>query len=405
MISDKTLQEELIQLSDELEKQTIQLRREIHQCPELSFHEYKTSRVVMRELERIGIPYEESPQKPGIIATIDSGKPGKFLMLRADMDALPIQESTGLDFESQTSGVMHACGHDVHTANLITVGEILFRTRERWNGKIKLVFQPAEENGGGGREMIKAGLMQEKPDACFALHVKNGVPGRIFLKQKYLSSYSDSYTLTIRGRAAHSSTPEEGVDAIYIASALIMALHGISSRNLSPMAQSTLNVGTIQGGSAPNIIADQAVLGVMLRNVSKESRQAMRLQIETLAKGISESMGGTCEIAFRAGYPAVYNDIDFTKFVEQIFRGNAECLYSNIKDGRPENWLITDLDPMLGAEDFGFFAQEAPSCMIFVGTGGDAPMHNPNFQVDEQYIKLCTRAMALTAAEYLSCDQ
>ena len=147
MISDKTLQEELIQLSDELEKQTIQLRREIHQCPELSFHEYKTSRVVMRELERIGIPYEESPQKPGIIATIDSGKPGKFLMLRADMDALPIQESTGLDFESQTSGVMHACGHDVHTANLITVGEILFRTRERWNGKIKLVFQPAEENG------------------------------------------------------------------------------------------------------------------------------------------------------------------------------------------------------------------------------------------------------------------
>lgn len=235
--------------------------------------------------------------------------------------------------------------------------------------------------------------------------MRKATPGRIFLKQKYLSSYSDSYTLTIRGRAAHSSTPEEGVDAIYIASALIMALHGISSRNLSPMAQSTLNVGTIQGGSAPNIIADQAVLRVMLRNVSKESRQAMRLQIETLAKGISESMGGTCEIAFRAGYPAVYNDVDFTKFVEQTFRGNAECLYSNIKDGRPENWLITDLDPMLGAEDFGFFAQEVPSCMIFVGTGGDAPMHNPNFQVDEQYIKLCTRSMALTAAEYLSCDQ
>ena len=265
----ETLQEELVRLSEELEEQTLRLRHEIHQCPELSFQEFKTSRLVMRELDRIGIPYEKSPQEPGIIAVIDSGRPGKFLMLRADMDALPIQEKTGLPFGSQVPGVMHACGHDVHTANLLAVGELLFRTRERWNGKVKLVFQPAEENGGGGREMIKAGLMEEKPDACFALHVKNGTSGLIYLKQKYLSSYSDGYTLTIHGRAAHSSMPEEGVDAIYIASAVVSALHGIASRNLSPMAQATLNVGTIHGGSAPNIIADQAVLGVMMRNVSR----------------------------------------------------------------------------------------------------------------------------------------
>lgn len=397
----ETLQEELVRLSDELEEQTLRLRHEIHQCPELSFQEFKTSQLVMRELDRIGIPYEKSPQEPGIIAVIDSGRPGKFLMLRADMDALPIQEKTGLPFGSQVPGVMHACGHDVHTANLLAVGELLFRTRERWNGKVKLVFQPAEENGGGGREMIKAGLMEEKPDACFALHVKNGASGLIYLKQKYLSSYSDGYTLTIHGRAAHSSMPEEGVDAIYIASAVVSALHGIASRNLSPMAQATLNVGTIHGGSVPNIIADQAVLGVMMRNVSRESRDVMRHQIETLAKGITESMGGTCDIAFRAGYPAVYNDVEFTKTVEQAFRSNADRLYENMGDGRPEGWLVTDLDPMLGAEDFGFFAQEAPSCMIFVGTGGDAPMHNPGFQVDERYIKLCTRAMAFVAAEYL----
>ena len=249
--------------------------------------------------------------------------------------------------------------------------------------------------------MIKAGLMEEKPDACFALHVKNGASVLIYLKQKYLSSYSDGYTLTIHGRAAHSSMPEEGVDAIYIASAVVSALHGIASRNLSPMAQATLNVGTIHGGSAPNIIADQAVLGVMMRNVSRESRDVMRHQIETLAKGITESMGGTCDIAFRAGYPAVYNDVEFTKTVEQAFRSNADRLYENMGDGRPDGWLVTDLDPMLGAEDFGFFAQEAPSCMIFVGTGGDAPMHNPGFQVDERYIKLCTRSMAFVAAEYL----
>lgn len=389
-------------LTDELEQHTLEIRHEIHANPELSFHEFATSRIVCRELDRIGVPYEESPCKPGIIATIDSGKPGKFLMLRADMDALPIQEKTGLPFASKVPGVMHACGHDIHTSNLLTVAEVLNRTKNEWHGKVKLVFQPAEENGGGGREMIKAGLMDEVPDACFALHVENGIPGKIVVGSRYLTAYSDSYKITVHGKAAHSSTPEEGVDAVYIAASIVTALHGIISRNISPMDRATLNVGMIHGGTAPNIIADEVTLGVMLRNLSKESREAMMKKIETISNGIAESMGGSCELAFRAGYAAVYNDEKFSDFVADTFRKYEDSIHADLGDGKPDDWLITGEHPLLGAEDFGFYSQKAPSCMIWVGVGGNSPKHSPGFCVDERYIKLCTRAMAATALEYLT---
>lgn len=396
------ISEQIRLLSDELEQHTIALRREIHANPELSYHEFATSALVCRELTRIGIPYEKSPCAPGIIGTIDSGKPGKFLLLRADMDALPIQENTGLSFSSKVPNVMHACGHDIHTSNLLAVAEILNRTKDQWSGKVKLVFQPAEENGGGGREMIKAGLMDELPDACFALHVENGEKGKLLVGSRYLTAYSDSYTLTVRGKAAHSSTPEEGEDAVYIAAAIITALHGIISRNISPMEHSTLNVGVIRGGSAPNIIADQVQMGVMLRNLSKESRESMCSRIEKLSTGIAESMGGSCECVFRAGYPAVYNDEAFSEFVGNALTRHADGIYQDLGDGQPEQWLITGERPLLGAEDFGFYSQKAPSCLIWAGVGGDAPKHSPEFHIDERYIKLCTRSMAAVALEFLT---
>ena len=175
------LTQRIIALSDQLEEQTLKLRHAIHCNPELSFKEKETSALVQRELTRIGIPYELSPVEPGVVGMIDSGKPGKLLLLRADMDALPIQEATGLPFASQNEGVMHACGHDVHTANLLAVAEILWNTRDAWKGRVKLVFQPGEENGGGGRQMIEQGLMDELPDACFAIHVMPSTPGILSL--------------------------------------------------------------------------------------------------------------------------------------------------------------------------------------------------------------------------------
>ena len=244
--------------------------------------------------------------------------------------------------------------------------------------------------------------MDELPDACFALHVENGIPGTLVVGNRYLTAYSDGYTLTVRGKAAHSSTPEEGVDAIYIASSIVTALHGISSRNLSPMDRSTLNIGVIHGGMAPNIIADEVTLGLMMRNLSKESREAMIEKIETLSRGIAEAMGGSCELAFRAGYPAVYNDEPFSDFVSDTFRKYAGSIYAGLGDGQPADWLLTGDRPLLGAEDFGFYSQKAPSCLIWVGVGGSAPKHSSDFCVDERYIKLCTRSMAAVALEFLT---
>ena len=396
------LMEQICKLTDELEPHMLEIRHQIHERPELAFHEFETSALVKRELERMQVPYEESPCRPGIVAVVDSGKPGKLLMLRADMDALPVQEKTGLPYASKTPGVMHACGHDVHTSNLLTVAEILNRTKDQWSGKVKLVFQPAEEHGGGGREMIKAGLMEEVPDACFALHVETGKKGMLAVSTGYLTAYSDGYTLTVHGKAAHSSTPEAGTDAIYIAASIVTALHGMMPRNLSPMERSTLNIGLISGGSAANIIADEVEMSLMMRNLSKEARDVMCSRIEKLAQGIAEAMGGSCDCDFHPGYAAVYNDKEFSGFVADTFRKYEKLLYGNFSWEQPKEWLKTGETPLLGAEDFGFYSQKAPSCMIWVGVCEDASKHSPEFCVDESYMKLCTRAMAMVAAEYLS---
>ena len=395
--------EEIMQLSNELEAHTLEVRRAIHRNPELAFQEFETSKLVCKELKRIGIPYELSPCKPGVIGVIDSGKPGKLLMLRADMDALPVQESTGLAFASQVPNMMHACGHDVHTSNLLAVGEILNRTKGSWKGKAKLVFQPAEEVGGdsGGKQMIRYGLMDQVPDACFALHVDNNEPGEIVASPGYISAYTDSYHITINGKAAHSSAPQEGVDAINIAAAVITALNGIVSKNISPMANSTLNIGVIRGGTAENIVADKVDMQCMFRNLTPDARAAMIERIEGISKGLSTAMGGSCDLKLTEGYPSVLNNEGFTKFVSATIESYANKLYEGITDGLPEGYLVTEQRPLLAGEDFGFYSQIAPSCLVWISTGGRVSKHSPAFTVEEKYIKLCKRSMAMVAVDFL----
>ena len=392
------------QLSDEIEKHTICIRRKIHMHPEISFKEFETSKVVCSELERIGIPYEKSQVAPGIIATIDSGKQGKFVMLRADMDALPIQENTGLEYASKVPNVMHACGHDVHTSNLLAVGEILTKTRDLWSGKVKLVFQPGEENGGGGREMIKHGLMDDVPDACFGMHVDVKTPGVFTIGEGYVTAYSDGVFITIHGKAAHSSKPQLGVDALNIAAAVVLALNTMTGRYLSPMSSSTFNIGIVKGGTAVNVIADNVEIGCMCRNQTKEDREVMLDKIQKITKGIVESMGGTVDIRIRVGYSAVYNNLDLTKFAVQTISANKNKLYEEIyaPEQIPQDFMTTGNCFNLAAEDFGFYSQKAPSCFMKIGVGLGSPNHNPNFKVDEKYIKIFTRTMALLAIKYLN---
>lgn len=398
------LTQRIIALSDQLEEHTLNLRHAIHCNPELSFKEKETSALVQRELARIGIPYELSPVEPGVVGMIDSGKPGKLLLLRADMDALPIQEATGLPFASQNEGVMHACGHDVHTANLLAVAEILWNTRDAWNGRVKLVFQPGEENGGGGRQMIEQGLMDELPDACFAIHVMPSTPGIFTVGSGPLTAYSDGFWVTVHGEAAHSSTPEKGVDAIQIAASIITNLNLITAKNLNPLESSTLNIGCIKGGAAANVIADTVELNGMMRNATPKARDTMFRRIEEVAKGTAAMMGGSADVRYRIGYASVYNDEALAGFASRVFTDHEAELFGGIsQEGKaPEGWMLTGNQLSLGAEDFGFYAQKAPSCLVWIGTGDNASNHHPNFMVEEPYIKLCTRAMALFAAEYLT---
>lgn len=392
--------EKIIRLSDAGAEHTIEVRRAIHRHPELAFREKETCRLVRKELEAMGIPYTESPVETGTIAEIDSGKPGKLLLLRADMDALPIQEKTGLPFASEVPNVMHACGHDVHTANLLAVGRVLNSMKEDWRGRVKLVFQPAEERGGGGREMIKNGLFDEAPDACMAMHNDTRIQGTITVGTGSISAFSDGCEIIIHGKSTHSSKPETGVDAVQIAAAVVTALYQITAKNVSPMEPSTLNVGTISGGLAGNIVADEVKILVMMRNATREARSAMFESVERIAKGMAQTMGGTADVNFREGYAAVYNDEKLSEFVEDLIRENAGALYEGIGE-IPENFLRTGNQMQLGAEDFGFYAQKAPSCFIRVASGDFAPAHNECFQVDENWIRLFTRVMCLAAVEYL----
>lgn len=397
------LARKMIELIDEYEAHTIEIRHRIHRCPELAFEEKQTCRLVRQELEEIGFPYEASPVEPGTVATLDSGKPGKLLMLRADMDALPIQEQTGLPFASEVPGVMHACGHDAHTANLLATARVLAAMKDHWSGKVKLVFQPGEERGGGGREMIRKGLMEELPDACFGMHVLTKPEGRIEIGYKSVTAHSDGCVITIHGKATHSSKPETGVDAIQIAAAVVTALYQIPAKNISPFRRSTLNVGTISGGRVGNIVPDQAQLVVMMRNDSQESRDRMLQSIERIVSGIAEAMGGRAEIHFTEGYCSVYNDEALTDFVVKTIQDNRELLYEGF-GGVPEDYLRTGDLFSMEVEDFGFYSQKVPSCFIRVTTGALAPAHNERFQVNDDYIKLMTRVMCLAAVHYLNAE-
>ena len=397
------LTQRIVALSDQLEEHTLKIRRAIHSHPELSFDEKRTSELVKRELSRMGIPWENSPAEPGVVGMIDSKKPGKLVLLRADMDALPIRETTGLPFASQTEGVMHACGHDVHTANLLAVAEILQNTKDAWNGRVKLVFQPGEESGGGGRQMVEQGLLDEKPDACFAIHVMPGEPGIFTVGSGPLTAYSNAFWITVHGRAAHSSTPEMGVDAIQIAASMITHLNLLTAKSVSPLTSSTLSVGCIKGGAALNVVADTVELSGIMRNATLEARTTMLRRLEETVKGTAAMMGGTADVRYRIGYASVYNNEELAAFASRLFARRQAELFAGIGDGAMAagDFLRTGSQLTLDAEDFGFYSEKAPSLMVWIGTGGKALRHQPDFLVEEPYIKLCTRAMALLAAEFL----
>jgi amidohydrolase len=396
--------DKVLALSDRIEAEVIRIRQDIHRHPELSFKEERTARLVADRLRQMGVKVTEGIAGNGVIGIIEGRRAGKTVALRADMDALPIQENSGLAFESVNPGVMHACGHDFHTANLLGAAYILSNLRQEWDGTLKLIFQTGEENGGGAREMIKEGILETpRVEALIGMHVLPAPMGRLSLGCGASTAYSDRITLTVKGKQAHTSKPQEGVDAIVIAAQVINALQTVLTRQIDPMEPATFSLGTIHGGSASNIVPDFVEIVGTLRCFSLDIRETIKTSIAKIASSIAAGMGGECNVAFREGYPAVVNDERLTNIVKDV----ACSLYGKIGQNTPEvlsgpvQEIIRMDGPRLVAEDFGFYSQRAPSCLYWVGIGNLSPLHSSTFTINEDIAKITLPLMSAAALAIL----
>ena len=376
----------------------VALRREIHSHPELSDREEQTSALVCRELERLNIPYTVLPGMHGVVGMISSGREGPTVALRADMDALPIQEQTGLAFASQKEGVMHACGHDVHTAVLLGTASVLAENKALFRGNVKLFFQPAEEGVGGAKRMIAAGCMENPHvEAVFGLHSAPRLPaGKIGTKPGWTSASSDEIKIRVHGKSAHGASPDEGVDAIYIASQLVVALYGLMARRVRGTDSIALNVGKFHAGNANNIICECAELEAMYRTFRADTRQRMKQEICDLVHSLCKGFGGWAEITIEEGYDGHANAADRTRRLMELSR-----------ELMGEDAFVLRETPDMGTEDFCYFGQKAPAVFFDLGTGSAPghpvmPLHSSRFTVDEDALYYGILMEAALALDYLS---
>jgi amidohydrolase len=356
----------------------IRWRRMIHRRPEFGFAEHETSALVETELRASGIEVRRVA-RTGIVGTLRGAKPGKTLALRADMDALPIDERSGEAFSSEIPGAMHACGHDAHTAMLLGAAVSLARERDELAGTIKFFFQPAEEGPGGAMAMIDEGVMNApKVDAVAMIHVWPTLSaGVVGTRSGPMTASCDDFDIQVHGRGGHGGYPHSAVDTIPIAAEIVSALQRLASREIDPLQSIVVSIGRIEGGYRRNVIADVTTMLGTVRCLDEQVRQSIPARIERIVAGICAAHRATHTLAFQFGYPSVHNDAAFTDCVLEI----ASQL--------PEVAGVSELArPTMGAEDFAYFAQAAPGCMIRLGSAtpgdADAPsLHSPEFKLDE----------------------
>lgn len=387
-------------LAVQIYEKAVGWRRHLHQNPELSFQEYETSAFVKAQLDQLGISYTPMAGT-GLVAHIHGERPSdKVVALRADMDALPITEVEGREYGSKNAGVMHACGHDVHTASLLGTAHILQSLRADFGGTIKLIFQPGEERlPGGASLMIKAGALQDPaPQAVIGQHVMPLIPaGKVgFRAGKYMASTDELY-VTVKGRGGHGAQPQENIDPVVITAHIITALQQIISRVADPKMPSVLSFGKVIANGATNVIPDTVYLEGTFRTFDEQWRKMAHERMVTMATGIAESMGGSCDFEVRSGYPFLVNEEKLTAEI----RGYAEDFLG--KDN------VVDLDLWLAAEDFAYYSQVADACFYRLGTrnegrGITSAVHTPTFDVDESALALSTGLMAYITLRRLGND-
>lgn len=390
---DKKTALEIESLIEKHRAEIIRLRRYFHMNPELSNQEIETARLISSRLISLGFEVRSNVASTGVIGLLRGYESGPTIALRADMDALPIQELVNVPFKSLNSGVMHACGHDVHMAIALGTAYVLNEMRSRLRGNIKFIFQPAEEGlpageEGGASLMIKEGALEDPPArAIFGLHVwPEANVGQVLFSPGIIMASSDWFQLTIKGKGAHGARPQEGVDAIVLASQVIMVLQSIPSRYIDPTDPIVLTVGKISGGTRSNILADQVVLEGTVRALSPENRQKIPNLINSAVRGLVQSFGGDFVLDYRQVVPFVYNHPELAKLMMPTL----------INAVGPENLL--ELKPQFVAEDFAFFAQKIPGLYFFLGVKNPrenraAPLHSPYFNPDERSIPVGIRVM------------
>jgi amidohydrolase len=384
----------MLQRALELQGQITAWRRDIHMHPELGFQEHRTAQLVADTLSAMGLRVETGVGKTGVVGYLGKDRPA--VGIRADMDALPLQEDNDVPYASHTPGVMHACGHDAHVAILMGVARLLSEMEDRPAGEVRFLFQPCEEdqdeNGkSGAMLMVDEGALAGL-DAVIALHVASETPaGKVEINGGYASAAVDSFEATIVGTGCHGAYPHTGVDPIFILAQVINAIHGVRARRINPVRPAVISIGAVRAGEASNIIPDKVWLNGTIRSFDKETRQRLWDELEG-AFGVARALGGDYQLEILKGFPSIYNDPEVADIIRQVAQEVVGA------DG------IQAAEPEMGAEDFSYMAQEAPGAMFSLGAqiGDDKrPHHNPHFDLDESAFPAGAAILAETACRLL----
>ncbi len=361
------------------------LRRDIHRHPELGYQEFRTSDLVAERLASWGYAVTRGLGGTGVVGQLVRGQGGKRLGLRADMDALPIQEATGLPHASCHAGLMHACGHDGHTATLLAAAKHLAEQGE-FDGTLNLIFQPAEEGLGGARKMMEDGLFQQFPcDAIFAMHNMPGFPrGKLLLREGATMASSENITITLEGQGGHGAMPHVAIDPVVAGATIVLGLQTIVSRNVAPLQMAVITVGAFHAGQANNVIPQRATLELSVRSLDREVRQLLNRRIRELVEAQAQSYGCQASVEFRGGYPVLVNTQPETEFARQVALELVGAANVELQTA-----------PLTGSEDFAFMLEQVPGSYLFIGNGDEASgghgacmVHNPNYDFDDGNIAI-----------------
>ena len=380
--------------AEQFKEKIVSWRREVHAYPEVAWTETKTGNMVAEELKNLGIEVTRIAEI-GVVGLLKGEKTGKTVALRADMDALPITEATDVSYKSKNLGAMHACGHDGHVAMLLGAAKVLSQMKNQINGTVKFIFQPAEEIGLGALKLIEAGVMEDV-DAIFGIHLWPDLPsGKVSLVPGPRMASADKLKITVKGKSGHGSMPHQGIDAILAASAIIMNLQSISSREIAPLEPAVVTIGKLAGGTGWNITCDEVTLEGTTRCFSHEVRKSFPLAIERIIKNTAASYRAQAELEYIPIAPPLINDT----LISQIAAASLQKLYGDNMAGT--------IEKVMGGEDFAFLCEKTPGAMAFVGIGNkekktDYPLHNDKFNIDEDVLPIGAALHAQFALDFLN---